>query len=177
MIAASQIREAGGTENLSNGDGERFPGRGTESQQTLLLSHTGPFRVPVRSGCAGTRHALPQGKEDPPGDGQPQHPLQEITDQRFWFQDRIPRMETVRGPLHPNAWKLAQLTRNQNRHLRQTIPGQSKDTRHLGTLRQECKAWCRRINKTGTKINWKFDRKAARKTFGYEKGCFIRSKN
>ena len=36
----------------------------------------------------------------------------------------------------------------------------------LGTLRRQCKAWTRRINKAGTKINWKFDRKTARKTFG-----------
>jgi len=37
----------------------------------------------------------------------------------------------------------------------------------LRTLRQESKAWSRRINKAATKINWRFDRVAARKTFGY----------
>ena len=37
----------------------------------------------------------------------------------------------------------------------------------LQTLRKEAKAWCRRINKAATKINWRFDRKTARKTFGY----------
>jgi len=45
----------------------------------------------------------------------------------------------------------------------------------LGTLRRQCKAWARRINRAGTKINWKFDRKAARKTFGYKRNSFTRS--
>ena len=47
----------------------------------------------------------------------------------------------------------------------------------LGTLRRQCKAWARRINQAGTKINWKFDRKAARKTFGYKRNSFTRSEN
>jgi hypothetical protein len=47
----------------------------------------------------------------------------------------------------------------------------------LGTLRRQCKAWARRINQAGTKINWKFDRKAARKTFGYERNSFMRSEH
>jgi len=47
----------------------------------------------------------------------------------------------------------------------------------LRTLRRQCKAWARRINKAGTKIDWKFDRKAARKTFGYKKNSFMRSEN
>ena len=45
------------------------------------------------------------------------------------------------------------------------------------TLRRECKAWSRRINKAATKINWQFDRKDARKRFGYDKNCFKRSAN
>jgi hypothetical protein len=47
----------------------------------------------------------------------------------------------------------------------------------LPTLRRQCKAWVRRINKAGTKIAWKFDRKAARKTFGYKTNSFRRSMN
>jgi len=45
----------------------------------------------------------------------------------------------------------------------------------LRTLRRQCKAWVRRINKAGTQINLKFDRKAARKTFGYNRNHFKRS--
>ena len=37
----------------------------------------------------------------------------------------------------------------------------------LRTIRQESKAWCRRINKAATKINWRFDRTTARRAFGY----------
>jgi transposase len=46
----------------------------------------------------------------------------------------------------------------------------------LKILRCETRAWNRRINRVGTKINWKFDRKAARRKFGYQKNSFTRSK-
>jgi len=47
----------------------------------------------------------------------------------------------------------------------------------LPTLRSESRAWNRRINRVGVTINWKFDRKAARKKFGYTTNSFTRSKN
>jgi len=46
----------------------------------------------------------------------------------------------------------------------------------LKTLRREGRAWNRRMNRDRTKINWKFDRKAARHKFGYKKNSFTRSK-
>jgi hypothetical protein len=46
----------------------------------------------------------------------------------------------------------------------------------LKTLRREAGAWNRRINRAGTKINWKFGRKEARRKFGYRKNPFKRSK-
>jgi DDE superfamily endonuclease len=36
----------------------------------------------------------------------------------------------------------------------------------LKTLRRQARAWNRRINRAGTKIHWKFDRRAARRKFG-----------
>jgi len=45
----------------------------------------------------------------------------------------------------------------------------------LKTLRREAAAWNRQINRAKTKINWKFDRKAARRKFGYRKNSFTRS--
>jgi len=45
----------------------------------------------------------------------------------------------------------------------------------LKTLRREARAWNRRMNRAHTKINWKFDRKAARQKFGYKKKRFKRS--
>jgi transposase len=45
----------------------------------------------------------------------------------------------------------------------------------LKTLRRESRAWNRRMNRARTTINWKFDRKAARRNFGYEKNCSKRS--
>jgi hypothetical protein len=46
----------------------------------------------------------------------------------------------------------------------------------LKILRREVQAWNRRINRVRTKINWKFDRRAARRKFGYKKKRFRRSK-
>src|SRR5437660_5667073 len=46
----------------------------------------------------------------------------------------------------------------------------------LETLRREARAWNRRMNRDRIKINWKFDRKAARRKFGYKRKSFTRSK-
>jgi hypothetical protein len=46
----------------------------------------------------------------------------------------------------------------------------------LQTLRQEAKAWNRRINRDRIKINWKFDRRSARRKFRYKRKSFMRSK-
>jgi hypothetical protein len=47
----------------------------------------------------------------------------------------------------------------------------------LRILRREARAWNRRINRAGTKINWQFDRKAAQRKFHYGKNYFKRSAN
>ena len=47
----------------------------------------------------------------------------------------------------------------------------------LKTLRREVHAWNRDINRRRTKINWMFDRKAARRKFGYKRKSITRSKN
>ena len=46
----------------------------------------------------------------------------------------------------------------------------------LKTLCRQTRAWNRRMNLARTKINWKFDRKAARRKFGYKTNSFKRSK-
>jgi DDE superfamily endonuclease len=45
----------------------------------------------------------------------------------------------------------------------------------LGTLRRESRAWIQRANRARKTINWKFDRKAARRKFGYKRNYFKRS--
>jgi hypothetical protein len=45
----------------------------------------------------------------------------------------------------------------------------------LQTLRHQSRAWNRRMNRERVHINWKFDRRAARRKFGYEKKSFKRS--
>jgi hypothetical protein len=45
----------------------------------------------------------------------------------------------------------------------------------LKTLRRESRAWNRRINGDRIQINWRFDRRAARRKFGYKRKCFRRS--
>lgn len=47
----------------------------------------------------------------------------------------------------------------------------------LKTLRRETRAWNRRMNRDQIKINWKFDRRAARRKFGYKRKPFRRSQN
>jgi hypothetical protein len=44
------------------------------------------------------------------------------------------------------------------------------------TLRRESRAWNRRINRDQIKINWRFDRKVARRKFGYKYQSSKRSK-
>jgi DDE superfamily endonuclease len=46
----------------------------------------------------------------------------------------------------------------------------------LETLRRETRAWNRRMNRARIKINWKFDRRAARRKFGYKRKSYKRSK-
>jgi DDE superfamily endonuclease len=46
----------------------------------------------------------------------------------------------------------------------------------LKTLNREARAWNQRVNRDCVKINWKFDRKAARRKFGYKRKVFTRSK-
>jgi hypothetical protein len=46
----------------------------------------------------------------------------------------------------------------------------------LKTLKREARAWNRQTNRNRTKINWRFDRKAARRKFGYKQNSFKRSK-
>jgi hypothetical protein len=45
----------------------------------------------------------------------------------------------------------------------------------LKTLRREVRAWNRHVNRRKTRINWTFNRKAARRTFGYKTKLIKRS--
>ena len=47
----------------------------------------------------------------------------------------------------------------------------------LKTLRQQVRPWNRAINRAGTKIEWRFDRKSARRKVGYEPKRSTRSEN
>jgi len=46
----------------------------------------------------------------------------------------------------------------------------------LKILKAEARAWNRRMNRDRVKIDWKFDRRAARRKFGYKYQSFTRSK-
>ena len=46
----------------------------------------------------------------------------------------------------------------------------------LKTLQRETRSWKACVNRAQVKINWKFDRRAARKQFGYKNNSFRRSK-
>ena len=46
---------------------------------------------------------------------------------------------------------------------------------NLATLKREARAWNRRVNRARTQIKWTFDRKTARRKFGYKRQYFKRS--
>jgi hypothetical protein len=45
----------------------------------------------------------------------------------------------------------------------------------LATLQHETRAWNRRMNRSRARINWRFDRTAARRKFRYKRNSFTRS--
>lgn len=47
----------------------------------------------------------------------------------------------------------------------------------LATLQREAAAWNRRTNREQVKIDWRFDRKTARRKFGYKRPSITRSEN
>lgn len=47
----------------------------------------------------------------------------------------------------------------------------------LKTLARQVRAWNREMNRRRTRINWKFDRRAARRQFGYKRKTIRRSEN
>ncbi len=47
----------------------------------------------------------------------------------------------------------------------------------LPTLRRECRAWNRQVNRQRLTINWQFNRRIARRKFGYKRNFSKRSKN
>jgi len=47
----------------------------------------------------------------------------------------------------------------------------------LKTLQREVRAWKRRMNRDRARVNWQFDRRAARRKFGYKYQSFRRSRN
>lgn len=47
----------------------------------------------------------------------------------------------------------------------------------LSTLRREAAAWNRRVNRERVKIDWRFDRKSARRKFGYKRPTITRSEH
>jgi DDE superfamily endonuclease len=47
----------------------------------------------------------------------------------------------------------------------------------LEMLRQQARTWNQRINRRRVIINWRFDRRAARRKFGYNKNSFMRSEH
>jgi len=48
---------------------------------------------------------------------------------------------------------------------------------NLRTLRREANAWSRNVNRRRLRINWRFDRKAARRCFAYKRKNILRSEN
>jgi hypothetical protein len=80
----------------------------------------------------------------------------------------------IHHSLHTHARKLAQSGGNRIGILSRQCLG-TRRIPDLARLRREVQAWNRRMNRARTKINWKFDRRAARRKFGHKRKSFKRS--
>ena len=86
------------------------------------------------------------------------------------------RWQRLRVPYTPQhgSW----LTQAEIESSRFSRPGMGKRrSADRATLKREARAWNRRINRERVIIQWNFDRQIARRTFGYQKNLFRRSKN
>ena len=120
-------------------------------------------------------HCIPGGRDHPSGDGQPEHPSPQVADRRLRRGDRRRDLGPVHRSLHAHhgSW-LNQAEIEIGIFSRQCLG--NRRIPDLKTLRRESRAWNRRMNRDRIKINWKFDRKAARRKFGYKRKSFKRSK-
>ena len=140
------------------------------------------FATPDRSGFEFAQVAvdlgdgIPGSEDHPPGHGQPQHPSPQGTGGCLRCGNGRGSLGSLHRPLHAHSRQLAQSGGDRNRDLLAAVSGQSPNPRPQ-ILRQEARAWNRRMNRDRVKINWKFDRKAARRKFGYKRKSFKRSKN
>ena len=138
----------------------------------LPLRTARPFSSP---GGIRTGHGVPGGHHNPPRDGQPQHPTQEITDRSAQRRNRWRsrnRFTVHYTPTH-GSW-LNQAEIEIGLFSRQCLG--TRRIPDLNTLDTEVRAWNRDVNHRRTRINWRFDRKAARRQFGYKRKSIKRSR-
>ena len=148
-----------------------------QSRPPFHIPHTGPFGVSVRAGGLPGGHSV-SGSQDKTihlvMDNLNIHRRKSLTDLygaevggEIWDRFTVHYTPTHGSWLNQAEIELGIFSR------------QCLGTRRipdLKTLRRESRAWNRRMNRDRTKINWKFDRKAARRKFGYKKNSFTRSK-
>ncbi len=86
---------------------------------------------------------------------------------------QYPEADTIHLVMEPQSW-LNQAEIEISIFARQCLG--TRRIPDLKTLRRESRAWNRRMNRDRIKINWKFDRRAARRRLGYKRKSFKRSK-
>ena len=78
----------------------------------------------------------------------------------------------LHAALHAGAWQLVEIRRRSRSASFRASAWASGAFRTWRRLRREAAAWKRRVNREQVKIDWRFDRKAARKTFGYKRPVY-----
>ena len=142
----------------------------------IPASAWGPGVSPTWKRCSGRRAAgkLPLGADHPRGLGNlNSHCKKSLTDYHgkeqadaMWSRLRIHATAIHGSWLHQAEIELSLYSR------------QCLGTRRipdLETLQRETRSWKDRVNREQVKINWEFDRTAARKKFGYRKNSFRQS--
>jgi len=76
-------------------------------------------------------------------------------------------MEAFRRSLYTQIRKLVESSRDRDHPPFPSMFGKA-GIADITKRRSEVSAWNRRVNRSRTKIDWSFDRKKARKTFGYK---------
>ena len=121
--------------------------------------------------------ALPGSQDHPSGNGQPQHPSPQVahglSSEQKWAPNSGIALPSTTRPKH-GSW-LNQAEIEIGLFARQCLG--NRRIPDLKAFAVRVSAWNRRMNRDQVKINWQFDRRAARRKFGYQYKPFKRSKN
>ena len=138
---------------------------------------TQPFRLRVRASGLRTRPAVPGGQNHPSGNGQSQYPPSEVSNGHLRNRDGNRDLGVALRFTTPRNTAVGSTKRRSKLAYSRGSASEIGEFRTCKRLRRESRAWNRRMNHDQIKINWQFDRRAARRKFGYKCKPFKRLQN